>query len=494
MEDDPGGEPPLKAFRTGKRVIAGTKLAVGALLVLILSAAASFHPSVTPVDTATLPIPWNQILTLKILVLSAMLGSMSAFFSASEVAFLSLNKVELRTMTESSSWILRLISSMLKRPGNLLTTILMGNTIVNVFLSIVLAEPIARVCRDSFLLSSSNSYFIAVALTTSLLLFFCEILPKVFAAMQPKAFAIFAVIPMYLVYKLLALPQYTVMRLVALLFKLTHLSQVQPAPFLTDEEFITLLSDGEASGIIEEEERHMIEGILEFDDVTLKEILVPRPDIIAVKENITAQEALAIIREYEFSRMPVYKDDLDHITGILYAKDLLPLLERDTLDQPISAYRRPPHFVPETMSVGDFVKMSQRLHIHIAIVVDEYGGTEGLVTLQDALRKVVGDIGEEDDVEEPEFLEISPGTWQIAGNYPLEEFEKQVGIQSGDENHTTVGGFLMALSDKIPEPGDEIEFGGLHFNIVQVDKKRVTRVLVKDLRQNLMKGEGIPVA
>ena len=437
-------------------------LAVGAGLVCYFAFADTSGGGGNAAPATDLPISWYAILTPGIGLISLVLISMSAFFSASEVAFLSLNNIELRAMGASASWPLRLIAYLMKRPGSLLTTILMGNTIVNIILSVTFADPLARMFSSSFLMPAPYSYAASVVVTTTVLLFFGEISPKVIAAMHPRAFAVTAVLPMYLIYQVMTPLRYIAMVFVGYIFQITRLSEVKPAPFLTDDEFLSVLSESEASGIIEEEERHMIEGILEFGDVTLDEILVPRPDIIGIREEASISEALETVRMHEYARMPVYREDLDHITGILYAKDLLPVMEEGGMDRSVSAYMRQPHFAPATMSVGNFVKMAQRLRIHIAIVVDEFGGTEGLVTLQDAIREVVGDIGEEDDEEEPMLTAIGPREWQLAGNCPLEEFEQQIGVSSGDEEHTTVG-FLMTLSDKILEPGDTLEFSGLHF-------------------------------
>jgi len=482
LEDDPGGEPPRIPLK--RHVIFGSwmTLAVGAGLVCYFAFADTSGGGGNAAPATDLPISWYAILTPGIGLISLVLISMSAFFSASEVAFLSLNNIELRAMGASASWPLRLIAYLMKRPGSLLTTILMGNTIVNIILSVTFADPLARMFSSSFLMPAPYSYAASVVVTTTVLLFFGEISPKVIAAMHPRAFAVTAVLPMYLIYQVMTPLRYIAMVFVGYIFQITRLSEVKPAPFLTDDEFLSVLSESEASGIIEEEERHMIEGILEFGDVTLDEILVPRPDIIGIREEASISEALETVRMHEYARMPVYREDLDHITGILYAKDLLPVMEEGGMDRSVSAYMRQPHFAPATMSVGNFVKMAQRLRIHIAIVVDEFGGTEGLVTLQDAIREVVGDIGEEDDEEEPMLTAIGPREWQLAGNCPLEEFEQQIGVSSGDEEHTTVGGFLMTLSDKILEPGDTLEFSGLHFIIEEVDKKRVTRIRVTDNR------------
>jgi CBS domain containing-hemolysin-like protein len=426
-------------------------------------------------------VPWHSILTPSIILTSLILAGFSFFFSASEVAFLSLNKMQLRTMRESKAFLKQLIARLMTRPGSLLATILMGNNMVNVLLSITFADPVAEVFERSLSFSVPQAYLMSVIITTSALMFFCEILPKVFAANKPLAFAVSFAVPLFCVDIVMAPLRNVIMAMVSFLFKITRLSQVPAAPFLTDDEFITLLSDGEASGVIEEDERQMIQGILEFSDVSVGEILVPRPDIVALKESATAGEALEIVREHEFSRMPIYREDLDHITGILYAKDLLAVTEKGKLDTPVVQLMRKPYFAPETMTVADFVKTVQRLRTHIAIVVDEYGGTEGLVTLQDALREVVGDIGEEDDVEKPIFTELGENRFRMAGNFPLDEFDGKMGMKTEDEEHTTVSGFLMAQSDKIMEPGDMLEYRGVRFTIEAVSEKRVTSILAEKI-------------
>lgn len=478
MEDDTGGEPPRiplrRCFRLGIWCVVWACCGLTCCRLMAYAATDGLNAG----NTGFAGVPWYTILTPSILASTILLAMFSGFFSASEVAFLSLNKMQLRAMRESGNWMSRLVAQLMKRPGSLLTTVLMGNSIVNVLLSVTFTEPVAEVFEHSIGLRTAQSYAIAVAITTCTLLFFCEIMPKVFAARQSRAYALAAAMPLYVIDGLMTPLRSLAMRLVGVLFSITRLSQVPPAPFLTDDEFKTLLEDGEASGVIEEEERQMIQGILEFSDVTVREILVPRPDIVAVKDSDAVEEALEVVREHEYARMPVYAEDLDHIVGILYAKDLLSVMEEGGLSVPVSRHMRKPHFVPETMSVADFVNTAQRLRTHLAIVVDEYGGTEGLVTLQDALREVVGDIGEEDDVDKPMFETLGDNRFRVAGNYPLDEFEERMALKTGDEEHTTVGGFLMARSDKILEAGDEIEYNGLHFQIETVNEKRVASVLV----------------
>ncbi len=491
LEDDPGGEPPRIHSRRYGVTFWWCALCVCGGILVVRVAAMETPPFYGGADAGGGGVPWHTILTPSIIAAALVLAGFSGFFSASEVAFLSLNKMQLRTMRKSGYFLPRLIARMMRRPGSLLTTILMSNNIVNVLLSITFAEPVAEVFEKSLAFTTTQAYLASVAITTSALLFFCEIVPKVFAARRPRAYALTAALPLYLVDTLMAPLRSSAMTLVSALFKVTRLSQVPAAPFLTDEEFVTLLSDSEASGVIEEDERQMIQGILEFSDVTVREILAPRPDIIAVKGDATVAEALEVVREHEFARMPVYQEDLDHIVGILYAKDLLSVTEQGDLEKPVAKVMRKPHFVPETMSVADFVSTTQKLRIHIAIVVDEYGGTEGLVTLQDALREVVGDIGEEDDVDKPVFIKLDENTYRIGGNFPLDEFEEVMGTQTGDEEHTTVGGFLMAKSDKILAPGDELDYHNLHFRIEKMLEKRITQVLVRKASESPKSGSDV---
>jgi len=442
-------------------------------------------------SAAAVAVPWFSVLTPNLLLIAAVLAGFSAFFSASEVAYFSLHKVKLRAMGESPALLDRLAARHMDQPGALLATLLMGNTIVNVLLGTVLGAPMAEMFERSFMIPTARSYFLSVVVTTAGLLLTCEVFPKVLVLRYNAAFAQAAALPILVVDRLMRPLRAVIMAFVAFLFRVTRFSELPPAPFLTDDEFRAVLEDSEASGVIEEEERQMIQGIIEFSDTTVREILVPRPDMIALCATATAAEALEVVREHEYSRMPVYGNDLDDIVGVLNAKDLLPLVESGKLGTLIQAVARPAHFVPETMSLADFLKTAQRLHSHLALVVDEYGGTRGLVTLQDALREVVGDIGEEDDGLELLCETLGEGRYRVDGALPLEDLENLIGIVVDDEEHTTVAGFLMSKSEKIPEAGDKIVYAGVTFRIEQVREKRVMRVLI-DCPRELVHGEAGP--
>jgi len=427
------------------------------------------------------PVSWMQVFSPDILMGSLALLAFSAFFSSSEVAFYSLHQLRLRSMRRSARWLDRLVARLMDHPGSLLTTILMGNCIVNVLLGVLLGARIEMGFQAKLPLPHVVSYALAVVASTAVLVSFGEIAPKLLVVRNGEAFAHYAAVPIYLADRLLMPLRGALLVFVGFLFRVTRFSQVRPAPFMTDDEFKALLSEGEASGVIEEDERQMIQGILEFSDCMVKEVLVPRPDMIVLPEEATVGQALALVREHEFARIPVYKGDLDSITGVLFAKDLLPSVVRGDLRKPIRPMIRKARFVPETMSVSDFVKAAQRLRTHLVIAVDEFGGTEGLVTLQDALREVIGDIGEEDEAEGPLYTNLGGGEYRLDGSFPLDELDRLTGVPVQDGEHTTVAGFLMEQSDRILEVGDEIQHAGVLYTIEEVEGKRVSRLRLKVL-------------
>jgi len=430
-------------------------------------------------DSLDLPPHWSTIVTVPVILFTLLLLCLSAYFSASEIAFFSLHKLTLRTMRESDRAADRLVGQLMVHPGNLLTSILMSNSIINVLLSMVLAAPVEAVFSQSFQLPAVAAYAIAVGVTTAVLVFFGEIFPKVLVVQNSQAFARFSAPIIFVIDKALYPLRDTMIFLISGVFRITGFSKVRPAPFITDQEFVSLLSEGEATGVIEKEERQMIQGIIEYSDVMLREILIPRPDIIALRDSATVEEALNLFREEGYSRMPVYHDTIDSVVGILAVKDLLPLVNNASWDDPILPLIRKAHFVPETMNVANFMKAVQKMRTHIAIVVDEFGGTEGLVTLEDALREVVGDIAEEDEDEEPMIEDLGDGRYRADGGFTLHEFQELTGIALPDEEHTTIAGFLMNHIEKIPEEGDVIDFSGVVFTVEEVDGKRVSTMNIQ---------------
>lgn len=414
---------------------------------------------------------WTDYLPPSVLMFVCFLLTLSAFFSSSETAFLSIPLPRLRSMREEHKVTSRLVVRMLDNPGRLLTTILVGNMLVNIIIGVVLGSRVKNLFESMLGWPTPAAYVTAIAVTTSVLLFFGEITPKVFAVRAQESYARLAAIPLRVTDRFLAPLRDSLIRITDFLFLVTRFHELHAAPFITDEELKSALAGEEASGAIEEEGREMIRRILEFSDVTVGKILVPRTDVVALPEDATVAAALELYRKEEYSRMPVYEDDLDHIVGVLFAKDLLPSVAKGELDRPVRTLAHPPHFVPQTMSVQAFVKDAQRLRSHLAVVVDEYGGTEGLVTLQDALEEVVGDIQEEGEKEEVLYEQIADGVYRVHGSMPLDELSELVGISLEGEEHNTVAGFVMERSDKVPEIGDRISHSGVVFTVEEVEGK-----------------------
>ena len=349
---------------------------LGVCLALVIAECLFSEPSIAATDVPEV-LPWTDYLPVPVLAAAVVLLAFSAFFSSSETAFLAIHKPRLRTMRTSPHYTLRLVTKMMDRPGRFLTTILVGNMIVNILIGVLLGARVMNLLENRFELSPALAYATAVLLCTAILVFFGEITPKVFAVRAREAYARLAVLPLVAADHALSPIRNGLLAVTDAIFRVSRFHELRAAPFITDDELKSLFDNGEPSAVIEEEERQMIRRILEFHDVTVREILIPRPDVVAIGDDASAREALELFREEGFSRIPVYDGDLDHITGLLFAKDLLPTCSEGKLDQPIIQFVRPPHFVPETTSVQQFVRNAQRLRTHLAVVVDEFGGHRG---------------------------------------------------------------------------------------------------------------------
>jgi CBS domain containing-hemolysin-like protein len=429
-------------------------------------------PDTSAGSTAELGFTTPNILLLLFLLIG------SAFFSASEVAFFAIHQVRLRGMAESKSIFSRLVAQMMEHPNRLLITILIGNMIVNVLISVILPARLEYTLSHSFQLEPAYSYTLTVILSTFILVVFGEITPKVIAVRMNEFFARAAVIPMWAIDRVLYPVRWAALSFTEALFRVTRFNDIKAAPFITDDEFLHVLSESEARGVIEEEEGQMIQGILESSDALLREILVPRPDVVAIDQTATIKDALELIRQHEFSRIPVFETDLDHVKGVLFAKDLLPFVVAGDWEKSIQSICRRPNFVPETMTIRGFVRDSQRKRMHLSVVVDEYGGTAGIVTLEDAMEEIVGDIRDEDEAEPSLYKELGPGTFQVDGGLPLDELSELLGVDIPDEEHETVAGFFIEQTNKIPEIGDTLTHDGMLFVIDSVDGKRAERLTV----------------
>jgi magnesium and cobalt exporter, CNNM family len=249
------------------------------------------------------------------------------------------------------------------------------------------------------------------------------------------------------------------------------------APAGTEDELRGLVIEAPDDGIIEPDEREMIDNVLQLEETTARDIMVPRVDVVAVDETAGPATVLEAITRAGHSRIPVYRDSIDHIVGILHAKDLLPFVGRSAADLPIAEFLRPAHVVPESKRIDDLLHEFQRGRVHIAIVVDEYGGTAGLVTIEDILEEIVGEIQDEYDVEEPLFEWIGDGEILADGRLPLEDVEDALQVKL-DVDEGSVAGFVHRHLERLPEVGDSFEADGLRVEILEVEGHRLRRLRI----------------
>src|SRR5438876_12130787 len=253
---------------------------------------------------------------------------------------------------------------------------------------------------------------------------------------------------------------------------------LKQGPFVSEQDIRSMAEVGHEEGSIEETERKMIHSIFEFGDTIVRQIMVPRPDIVAVEVTTPLQAALDMIVEHDLSRVPIYREDLDRVEGILYAKDVLKALHQGPSDIRLPELVRPAHFVPESNKASNLLREMQREKFHMVIVIDEYGSTAGLLTLEDLLEELVGEIADEHDVEERDVEPVGDGRYRVDASLPIRELNELVGTDLPRDRWNTVGGLMFGLLGTIPTEGQVVTLQGFRFTAEKVQGRRVTRVLV----------------
>jgi len=242
-----------------------------------------------------------------------------------------------------------------------------------------------------------------------------------------------------------------------------------------------LIDVGEAEGILEEEEGELIHSILEFGDTRVNEVMTPRPDIVAVSAAATVREARDIMIESKYSRLPVYREQIDNVEGLIYVRDLLQRWAEGNEDGPISTLVRPVYFIPETKPVADLLEEMQKAHVQLAMVIDEYGGVSGLVTVEDILEEIVGEIEDEDigGEELKDIVEQDDGCYEVLGSTEIGKIERLFDMEIEADDFTTIAGLVINESGKVPQPGEQLSFRGLELEVLEADERRIGRLRVK---------------
>ncbi|PID59552.1 MAG: metal transporter [Ignavibacteriae bacterium] len=420
-------------------------------------------------------IEWFYQITVLIILLL-----FSAMFSGSEVALFSLDKKKIAEFNNNSNLIGRYITYLLKFPKKLLVTILIGNTITNVAASII-SVSIALKIAEYYNYSVDIALLIQIAVLTIIVILFAEISPKVWANKNPIKFSKIVSIPLYCIHFIF----YPISHFLAGIIKLaTSKVKYDKSKTALSASEITELADIVAEkGTIEEEEHGLIHGLVAFKSVTVREVMTPRVDIVAVPLNISLQDLIVVIKKSGHSRIPVYKDDLDTILGVLYAKDLLPYLKGNSNDFSLDSLIRETFFVPETKLINALMEEFQKKKMHLSMVVDEYGGTAGLISLEDILEEIVGEIRDEFDDEEEDIVELDENRFLISGKTDLEEIEEKLNIkfEVPNQDFETLGGFIFNYAGTIPQIGYHFDQYGFTFKVAETENNRIHKVEISKI-------------
>ncbi len=420
----------------------------------------------------TNPVDWATSLQLSIFVI---LLIASALISGSEVAFFSLEPETIERMQNAGDKKSKTIIKLLSNPNKLLATILISNNFVNIGIVILSAF----ISEKLFVFDTDLQKFIfEVVVVTFLILLFGEVIPKVYANIFNEHFASFMVYPMLILQKLFAPLSAFMINSSAVVNKLLKFK---------DKEELSLEDLSKAIEISENfDEKEMLTGIVQMEKSDVKKIMVPRVDVTAIAYNSSFAKVKQTIRETGFSRYPVYKDNLDNIVGILVAKDLIRFIDKDD-DFHWQKYLREPFFIPESKKIDDLLEDFQRLKTHIAIVTDEYGGFSGIITLEDVLEEIFGDIMDEYDEVDQGYRKLHDGSYEFDGKFLIQDFYRVMDISTDifeqfKGNSETLAGLILEIKGEFPQKGEKLLIGDYEFVVAEMTERHIEKIIVRKVK------------
>jgi CBS domain containing-hemolysin-like protein len=398
----------------------------------------------------------------------------AAFLSLAEASLSRLNRVKAHHLADQKRKGAEQLLRIVQDPAeylNIIRLLTVATHVVAVAIAVGLAI-------DVF---GAGGEAIAAAVMTVVLFILAEAAPRTFVLTHAEGVALFVARPVSLLGSLLR-PVGRVFIWVGNLVASPLPGETMPkGPFVTEEELRSLVDVAEDEEEIEEEERELIHSIFEFGDTVVREVMVPRPDMITVRADTALSAALETIIEAGYSRIPIYEGDADNIIGVLYAKDLLKRLHEKKDDARVVSLGRAPLFVPEQKKVAELLREMQKEHVHMAIVVDEYGGTAGLVTIEDLIEEIVGEIVDEYDQEEPLVEPVDEETIRVDAKMPIDEVNELLEVELPHEEWDTVGGLVFGLTGRVPVPGETVRLDGLEFRTERVSGRRIQKVVIRKL-------------
>jgi CBS domain containing-hemolysin-like protein len=400
---------------------------------------------------------------------------LSAFFSGSETAMFSLSRVYLKKLENSGGKSGKLVLKLLLRPKRLLVTLLLGNTFVNMAIS-SFSTMIAYDMAKNQNWDLSLTITIQIIIVTTVILIFGEIVPKLIALAMANQISLLIVYPISAIQFVLSPVVWIFEKLSAGISRKGAIDRKIGQRF-THEEFHNLIQSESSSGSLQEHEKRMLVGLFRFREAEISEIYVPRVKVIAIEENQSLEDLRALVIENGYSRIPVYHETIDDIIGIIYVKDLLLFPEKQSLTE----LMRPVWFVTENMKIQSLLNQFRLKRLQVAVVVDEYGGTSGIISVEDILEEIVGEIQDEyDDDEIPEFMRLEDGSYLVSGNYSVRQFNQEFSREISVEEYDNMAEFLLAQFNHVPQVGELWSLDeSLSFEVLDSDEKSIKQIRVK---------------
>jgi CBS domain containing-hemolysin-like protein len=410
---------------------------------------------------------------------------LSAFFAASETALTTLSSLKLHLLIEQKARGAKLVKQLKDNPNDFLSTILIGGNLVNTAAASIATSITIQFFEARGWGNLGIAIGIATGISTFLILVFGEIAPKTVAIRNAEKLSIL-VAPVIVALQFVVKP---IAYLIGFLSRpIVHLfggKTPDKGPFITEEDIHIILATGEKQGVIEEEERQMISSIFDFGDTIVREVMTPRPDIIAADVNSSREDLINTVIESGHSRIPVYDGNMDNVIGLVYAKDLLKKGKED-----VREYIRAAVFIPETKKVAELLHEMQSARTHLAIIVDEYGITAGLVTLEDLVEEIVGEIHDEFERDEKTIEKIDDNTYVVDGKLTLKDLNEQLGTFLPEKDYDTIGGYVFGELGKAPAVGDAVRYENILIGVERILRRRITRVKIIKLPKSF-EDEGV---
>lgn len=398
--------------------------------------------------------------------------ALSGFFSSSETALTSVNQIRLRRRAAEGDKKSMTVLKLLEKPQDVISSILIGNNIVNIASSAVATVFFTQ-------LFGASGPVVATVVMTIFVLIFGEVLPKTAAQQQPEMISRKVAKPISGIAKLFKPVVFFLTALSGLVTKWLF-SHVDEAPTITEEEFKALVEVGEEEGVLQREERAYIDNVLDFSSATASDMMKPRTSVVALDVEATEEEIFDLLKDNRYSRIPVYEDSIDHIIGILYMKDVVRLLAQGETIR-LREILRDPYFIGESAVADRIFRELKARNLSIAVVVDEYAGTSGIITMEDILEELVGNIDDEYDLENTAVIFLESGVYLVDPELRIDEINDYFHMNLESEKSDSIGGFVIELLDRIPKQGDVVRYGDILFTVNEMQGLKMTK-LKMDLR------------